>query len=73
MNKKPILTDALYEGHSIPEILEIYEELLKKTGDLKAIQHGTFISQYRNIVVDKRFLGTLRKHFNNIYREDESL
>ena len=67
MNKKPILADALYEGHSIPEILEIYEGLLKKTGDLKAIQHGTFISQYRNIVVDKRFLGTLRKHFNNIY------
>ena len=65
--KKPILTDALYKGHSIPEVLEIYEKMLKETGDLKSIQHGTFISQYRNIVVDKRFLATLRKHFNNIY------
>lgn len=65
--KKPILTDALYKGHSIPEVLDIYESMLKETGDLKNIQHGTFINQYKNIVIDKRFLATLRKHFNNIY------
>ena len=65
---KPILTDALYKGHSIPEVLDIYETLLKNTGDLKNIQHGTFINQYKNIVLDKKFLATLRKHFNNIYR-----
>lgn len=68
MNKtKPILTDALYKGHSIPEVLNIYEAMLKNTGNLKDIQHGTFINQYKNIVIDKKFLATLRKHFNKIY------
>ena len=66
--KQPILTDALYKGHSIPEVLEIYEKELKKAGDLKNLQHATFIAQYRNIVVDTRFLGTLRKNFNDFYR-----
>ena len=64
---KPILTDALYKGHNIPEVLNIYETMLKNTGDLKNIQHGTFINQYKNIVLDKKFLATLRKHFNKIY------
>ena len=68
MNKtKPILTDALYKGHSIPEVLNIYEAMLKNTENLKDIQHGTFINQYKNIVIDKKFLATLRKHFNKIY------
>ena len=66
--KKPKLTDALYKGHSVPEILSIYEEVLKKTGNLIDMQHATFISQYKNVVMDKKFLATLRRHFNNIYK-----
>lgn len=66
--KKPTLTDALYKGHSVPEILSIYEEFLKKTGGLLDMQHATFINQYKNVVMDKKFLATLRKHFNNIYK-----
>lgn len=66
--KKPILTDALYKGHSVPEVLTTYENLLKETNNLVDLQHATFINQYKSIVLDKKFLGTLRKHFNNIYK-----
>lgn len=67
-SKQPILSDALYKGHSVPEILTIYENMLKETGNLTDMQHSTFINQYKNIVIDKRFLATLRKHFNNLYK-----
>lgn len=68
MQKQPILTDALYKGHSVPEILDIYENMLKDTGELKSIQHATFINQYNKVVKDKKFLSTLRRHFNNLYK-----
>ena len=66
--KKPTLTDALYKGHSVPEVLSLYEDALRKTGDLLDMQHATFINQYKNVVMDKKFLATLRRHFNSIYR-----
>ena len=64
--KKPTLTDALYKGHSVPEVLSLYEDALRKTGDLLDMQHATFINQYKNVVMDKKFLATLRRHFNSI-------
>lgn len=33
--KKPILTDALYKGHSIPEVLDIYESMIKRNWRFK--------------------------------------
>ena len=66
--KKRTLTDALYKGHSVPEVLSLYEDALRKTGDLLDMQHATFINQYKNVVMDKKFLATLRRHFNNIYK-----
>lgn len=66
--KQPILTDTLYTEHSIPDVLQKYEELLKEADGLDNLQHATFINQYRNIVIDTKFLGTLRKYFNEFYK-----
>lgn len=62
------LANALYKGHSVPEVLKIYEKDLKASGDLIDRQHATFISKYRRIVTDRKYLGTLRKHFTSFYK-----
>lgn len=59
------LPQALYLGHSIPDVLSEYEQILRKEGE---IAHATKIAEYRSLIINKEFLSKIRKNFNNIYK-----
>lgn len=66
MSEKLFL-NSLYSENSIPAILSKYEDLLKKEGDVINIAHAAKISEYRNMITNKKFLFRIRRNFNNIY------
>ena len=43
---------ALYSGHSIPEVLSEYEKLLKTSGNVIDVAHAAKISSYRKLIVN---------------------
>ncbi len=65
--KSPVLTNVLYSAHSIPDILIKYENTLKSTGEIIHLAHAAKLSEYRNMITDKKFLYRIRKNFNGIY------
>lgn len=65
--KSPVLTNVLYSAHSIPDILMKYEKALKNTGEIIHLAHAAKLSEYRNMITNKKFLYRIRKNFNGIY------
>lgn len=58
----------LYSSSSIPEILENYEKHLRLSQDMYSLLHANKIEEYRNIVLDKKFQGVLRRIFDKMFR-----
>ena len=67
MINKNAIVPFLYESSTIPEALKKYEVSLRKSKDIEDILHANKIDEYRNIIVDKKFLSTIRKIFNKTY------
>lgn len=67
MTKESQLTSVLYDGHSIPEILDLYIQRLKKSNDIDDISHANKLIEYRKLITNKKFLSKIRKNFNSIY------
>lgn len=56
----------LYEGTSIPNIVELYcEELMK--GSTEDILHASKLWEYHNVLTDRGFLKEIRKTFDELY------
>lgn len=66
---KDLFTQALYDKNtnSIPIFLEQYENLLSERGDELSILHANRIKQYRTEITNKKYLGELKRNFNNLY------
>ncbi len=62
-----IFAQALYKGHSIPEVLSEYEFLLKASGNIIDTAHATKVAEYRKLIIDRKFLNQIRKSFNDVY------
>lgn len=61
------LPEFIYQGNSIPEILRLYENDLRKNHDFVSNAHASAISNYRELITDKKFLSIIRKNFDNLY------
>lgn len=61
-----LFEQALYTNDSIPKVLSYYEELLRKTGDIKDLAHATKLAEYRSIISNKSH-NALRKIFDGFY------
>ena len=64
-----ILCKALYDKRSVsvPDFLELYENLLIQRGDENCILHAGRLRQYRKERTDRKYLSDLRKTFNSLY------
>ena len=65
--EKNAFVPFLYESSTIPEALKKYEVSLRKSKDIEDILHANKLEEYRNVIVDKKFLSTIRKIFNRTY------
>jgi len=63
-----LFEQALYDkkSTSILDFLALYEESLRKTGDLKDLAHATKLAEYRNIISNKSH-NALRRIFDGFY------
>lgn len=66
---KDLFTKALYnkDTTSIPSFLELYESFLLERDDENSVLHANRIKQYRTEITNKRYLGELKRNFNNLY------
>ncbi len=64
--KKASITPYLYQGVSIPNIIELYYPELMK-GSVEDILHATKLMEYREFLTDREFLKEIRKTFDELY------
>lgn len=67
MIDKNAFVPFLYESSTIPEALKKYEVSLRTSKDIEDLLHANKIEEFRNVIVDKKFLSTIRKIFNKTY------
>lgn len=65
--KKASFVNALYAEKSIPDVLLKYELQLRNSKKIEDLAHAAKISEYRKMITNKKYLYTIRKHFNAIY------
>lgn len=53
---------------TIPDVLQQYENALRKSCTLENMLHANKLAEYRNIITDKKFISVIRKVFDQIYR-----
>lgn len=56
----------LYQGESIPQIIELYHEELMK-GSVEDILHASKLMEYHRFLTDRDFLRNTRKTFDELY------
>lgn len=57
----------LYESSSPEEVLKKYSKALRDTNDLTHWLHANKIDEYRNILLDNKFLSKIKTHYNFLY------
>lgn len=62
------LPEFIYQGKDIPDILRLYENSLREEGTFKSLAHAAAIKNYHDLIVDKKFLASLRKTFDTLYQ-----
>ena len=73
MDISTMFRNCLYSSKDIPEALEAFEKMLTETQDPKNIAHAAKIRQYRLLMKNRRFLSSLRKNFNELYKKITAL
>ena len=64
--KTTSIVPYLYQGVSIPNIIELYCEVLAK-GSIEDILHATKLMEFHGFLTDRGFLKEIRKTFDELY------
>ena len=67
LNQIPSILDAIYQGHSIPEIIDIRSKMLRDTEDVGNIAHATTLQNYKATAINERHLSKIRSLFNKTF------
>lgn len=69
-DSQELFKKALYDerSNSVPNFLELYEQLLLERGDDSSIAHSNRLFLYRKEITNKKYLHQLRTIFNDIYK-----
>lgn len=62
------LPEFIPQGHSIPEIISLYESDLRKSEDFKDIAHAGALKTFKDLMADRKFLTVLRRTYDNLYQ-----
>lgn len=57
----------LYTSSSLDEVLKKYSKLLRDSNDLNNLLHANKLDEFRNILLDNKFLSKIRTHYNSLY------
>lgn len=57
----------LYVSSSLDEVLKRYSKALRDTNEITNCLHANKIDEYRNILLDNKFLAKIKTHYNSLY------
>lgn len=57
----------LYTSSSLDEVLRKYSKSLRDSNDLTNYLHANKLDEFRNILLDNKFLAKIKTHYNSLY------
>lgn len=57
----------LYTSSSLDEVLRKYSKSLRDSNDLTNYLHANKLDEFRNILLDNKFLSKIKTHYNSLY------
>ena len=67
-DSKELLKESLYTQDTLMKVLTDYTRKLQETGNFNNIAHSIKMLEYQKLIINKKFLHQLRRHFNNLYQ-----
>ena len=68
LTKHPSISSAIYKGHNLPEVIDLYSENLRSTKIPECIAHANALQSYKQTAINERHLSRIRILFNKTFK-----